>query len=136
MKILYCWLLLLDQFRFCETHFTTYQRFVADQNAISSSLGGIVVQHCSRTLLTRCLSLKTMRGRGEKQKIRYDSSALLALTSDLLVFAPMKHPRKTNDVEKYILKKNATTSNTYTYMYIYVYIYIYIYIYIYTCTYI
>jgi len=40
-KILYHWFLLLDQFRFCETHFTTYQRFVADQSAISPSLGGI-----------------------------------------------------------------------------------------------
>jgi len=28
-KILYHWFLLLDQFRFCETHFTTYQQFVA-----------------------------------------------------------------------------------------------------------
>ena len=32
-KILYHWFLLLDQFRFCETHFTTYQRFVADRSA-------------------------------------------------------------------------------------------------------
>ena len=39
-KILYHWFLLLDQFRFCETYFTTYQRFVADQSAISPFLGG------------------------------------------------------------------------------------------------
>ena len=67
MKILYCWLLLLDQFCFCETHFTTYQRFVADQRAISQSLGGIVAQHCSQILLTRCLSLKIMREREIKK---------------------------------------------------------------------
>ena len=39
-KILYHWLLLLEQFRFCETYFTTYQRFVADQSANTPSLGG------------------------------------------------------------------------------------------------
>jgi len=38
--ILYYWFLLLDQFRFCETHFTTYQRFVTNQSAISPFLGG------------------------------------------------------------------------------------------------
>jgi len=38
---LYHWVLLLDQFRFCETHFTTYQGFVADQSAISPFLGGM-----------------------------------------------------------------------------------------------
>jgi len=32
-KILYHWLLLLDQFHFCEAHFTTYQRFVSDQSS-------------------------------------------------------------------------------------------------------
>ena len=42
-KILYYWLLLLDQFRFCETHFTIYQQFVADQSAISTFLGGGVL---------------------------------------------------------------------------------------------
>jgi len=31
---------LLDRFRFCETRFTTYQRFVADQSVISPFLGG------------------------------------------------------------------------------------------------
>ena len=31
----------MDRFRFCETHFTTYQRFVADQSAISPFLGGL-----------------------------------------------------------------------------------------------
>jgi len=41
--MLYDWFLLLDQFRFCETHFTTCQRFVADQSAISPFLGGICV---------------------------------------------------------------------------------------------
>ena len=41
-KILYHWFLLLGQIRFCETHFTTYQRFVADQSAISPFLGVIV----------------------------------------------------------------------------------------------
>jgi len=40
-KILYHWSLLMDQFRFCETHFTTYQGFVADQSAISPFLGGM-----------------------------------------------------------------------------------------------
>jgi hypothetical protein len=39
-RILCHWFLLLYQFRFCETHFTTYQGFVADQSAISPSLGG------------------------------------------------------------------------------------------------
>jgi len=39
-KILYHLFLLLDWFRFWETHFTTYQQFVADQSAISPSLGG------------------------------------------------------------------------------------------------
>jgi len=39
-KIFYHWILLLDWFRFWERHFTTYQRFVADQSAISPSLGG------------------------------------------------------------------------------------------------
>ena len=39
-KILYHCFLLLDWFRFWETHFTTYQRFVADQSVIISSLGG------------------------------------------------------------------------------------------------
>jgi len=39
-KILYHRLLLLEQFRFCETYFTTYQRFVADQSANTPSLGG------------------------------------------------------------------------------------------------
>jgi hypothetical protein len=39
-QILYHWFLLLDWFRFWETHFTTYQRFVADQSVISPSLGG------------------------------------------------------------------------------------------------
>ena len=39
-KILYDSFLLLDRFRFCETHFTTYQRFVADRSAISPFLGG------------------------------------------------------------------------------------------------
>ena len=39
-KILYYSLLLLDRFRFCEIYFTTYQRFVADQSAISPFLGG------------------------------------------------------------------------------------------------
>jgi len=34
-KIWYSWPLLLDQFRFCETHFTTW--FVADQSAIKFS---------------------------------------------------------------------------------------------------
>jgi len=38
---LYRWLSLLDQFRFCETHFTTYQQFVANHSAISPFLGGI-----------------------------------------------------------------------------------------------
>ena len=37
---MYRWLLLFYQFCFCETHFTTYQRFVADQSAISPFLGG------------------------------------------------------------------------------------------------
>jgi len=32
----------MDQFRLCETHFTTYQRFVANQSAISQSSGGFV----------------------------------------------------------------------------------------------
>ena len=32
--------LLLVRFRFCETHFTTHQRFVADRSAISPLLGG------------------------------------------------------------------------------------------------
>jgi len=36
IKILYNLSLLLDQLRFCETHFTTYQRFVDDQSAISA----------------------------------------------------------------------------------------------------
>jgi len=31
----------MDQFRFCETYFTTYQRFVADQSGISPFLGGL-----------------------------------------------------------------------------------------------
>ena len=39
-KILYHRLLSLDQFRFCETHFTTYPRFVANKSAISPFLGG------------------------------------------------------------------------------------------------
>ena len=39
-EILYYWFLLLDQFRFCETHFTTYEWFVAGQSAISPFLGG------------------------------------------------------------------------------------------------
>jgi len=43
---LYHWLLLMDQIRFCETHFTTYQRFVADHSAISPFLGGSVWQRC------------------------------------------------------------------------------------------
>ena len=34
---------MLDRFRFCETYFTTHQRFVADQSAMSSFLGGYVV---------------------------------------------------------------------------------------------
>jgi len=38
--MLYHSFLLLDRFRFCETHFTTYQRFVADESAISPFLGG------------------------------------------------------------------------------------------------
>ena len=41
IKILYHWTLLLDWFRYWETHFTTYQRFVHDQSAISPSLGGM-----------------------------------------------------------------------------------------------
>jgi len=44
-KILYHWILLLDRFRFCETHFTTYQRFVADRSAISPFLGGMHLRH-------------------------------------------------------------------------------------------
>ena len=40
-KVRYHWLLLLEQFRFCETHFTTYPRFVADQSAMTPFLGGI-----------------------------------------------------------------------------------------------
>jgi len=43
-NILYHWFLLLDQFRFCETHCTTYQRFVGDQSAISPSSGGLVMR--------------------------------------------------------------------------------------------
>jgi len=39
-KILYHSFLLLDRFQFCETHFTTYQRLVADQSVISPFLGG------------------------------------------------------------------------------------------------
>jgi len=39
-KILYHCFLLLDWFRFWETHLTTYQRFVAGQSAIIPSLGG------------------------------------------------------------------------------------------------
>ena len=39
--MLYHWFLLLDRFRFCETHFTIYQRFVADQSALSPFLGGL-----------------------------------------------------------------------------------------------
>jgi len=39
-KILYHRLLSLDQFRFCETQFTTYPRFVANKSAISPFLGG------------------------------------------------------------------------------------------------
>jgi len=41
-KLLYQSFLLLDRFRFCETHFTTYLRFVADQSAISPFLGGLL----------------------------------------------------------------------------------------------
>jgi len=37
---LYHSLLLLDWFRFCATHFTTYQWFVADQSGISPFLAG------------------------------------------------------------------------------------------------
>jgi len=37
---LYHWFLLLDRFHFCETRFTTHQRFVSDQSAISPFLGG------------------------------------------------------------------------------------------------
>jgi len=43
IKVLYHWFLLLDQFRFCETRFTTNQGFVAEQSAISPFLGGIGV---------------------------------------------------------------------------------------------
>ena len=39
-KILCYWFLLSDSFNFCETHFTTHQRFVADHSAISPFLGG------------------------------------------------------------------------------------------------
>jgi len=42
---LYHWFLLLDQFCFCEIHFTTYQRFVAVHSAISPFLGGYI---CTR----------------------------------------------------------------------------------------
>ena len=54
-KILYHWLLLLDLFRFCEAHFTTYQRFVADQShgAISPFLGGLSMILCIHT--TGCM---------------------------------------------------------------------------------
>jgi len=54
-KILYHWILLLDQFRFCETHFTTYQRFVADQSAISPFLGGVSLSSCLSSCLLRCV---------------------------------------------------------------------------------
>ena len=40
-KILYYRLLLLDKFHFCGTHFTTFQRFVANTSAISLFLGGL-----------------------------------------------------------------------------------------------
>ena len=40
-KILEYNTLLLDLFRFSETYFTTYQRFVAEQSAISPFLGGL-----------------------------------------------------------------------------------------------
>jgi len=48
-KILYHWFLLLDQIRFCETHFTAYQQFLADQSAISPFLGGLLPKqnHCA-----------------------------------------------------------------------------------------
>ena len=36
--------LITSQEHFCETHFTTYQRFVADQSAISPFLGGVSVK--------------------------------------------------------------------------------------------
>ena len=42
-EILYHWFLLLDQFHFCATHITTYQRFVADHSAIGPFLGGSMV---------------------------------------------------------------------------------------------
>ena len=54
-KILYHWFLLLDWFRFWETHFTTYQWFVADQSAIIPSLGGVLwcVVICTQYIYTR-----------------------------------------------------------------------------------
>ena len=39
-KIVYHRFLLLDEFRFCEAHFTTYQRSAANTSAISPFLGG------------------------------------------------------------------------------------------------
>ena len=49
-KILYYRFLLLDQFRFGETHFTTHPRFVADGSAISPFLGGYVVARNNSTM--------------------------------------------------------------------------------------
>jgi len=39
-KILYYWFLLLHSFNFCESYFTTHQRFVANKSAISTFVGG------------------------------------------------------------------------------------------------
>jgi len=52
---LYFLAILLDRFCFCETHFTTYQRFVADQCAISPFLGGVIPsRNFPRTQTKQC----------------------------------------------------------------------------------
>jgi len=86
------------------------------------------VQHCSRILLTRCLSIKTMRGRGEKKNtLRLISTTL---TSNPLVFDPMKHQRKKMIMKKRF-KKKTLRPVAYIHVCIYMYIYINIHVHIY-----
>jgi len=49
IKMFCHWFLLLDLFRFCEAHFTAYQRLVASHSAISPFLGG-----CPNTRVVKC----------------------------------------------------------------------------------
>jgi len=101
-KILYHWKLLLYQFRFCETHFTTYQRFVADQNTISAFLGGCACPEDSgpRKSSNECVKFNAWKSKRPTPQRACSTALSLSLSSSAANLCVPHAPKPVPDLQQ------------------------------------